>query len=245
MTILAWRQSGIDRGHSVVLLHTWGSDGVEDWDRSGVAAALANAEIVSFVPDLPGHGESADILIPPDADPARWAAHACLVDMDRMGITRFSVVGYGDGGPVAGHLAARAPDRVERLVLIGCDDVVEVPFAAEIAAALRDPTASMWHPEAAELVARGRRDRRHHLPTLAQWIEQRTWPAAPRLGALRTPVLLAVGTEDPRRDRAPRLAQLFHDARLVAVPGDHQTSLSCPELARHLVEFLTSGVRQA
>ena len=244
MTILAWQRGGIDRGCSVVLLHTWASDGTRDWEATGVAAALAKAGIVSFVPDLPGHGESADILVPPDADPARWAAHACLVDLERMGVGRCSVVGYADGGPVAGHLAVRAPERIDRLVLIGCDDIVEVPNAAEIAAALRDNGAPVWHPEAAELVALGRRDRRHHLPTLAQWVEHRRWPAAPRLGALRLPVLLAVGADDPRRDRAPRLAQLFHDARLVTVPGDHQSSLSSPELARQLVDFLAPGVRQ-
>lgn len=241
MTILAWQRGGLQTSPAVVLVHTWASDGTTDWDRTGVAATLARAGLSPLAPDLPGHAESADVLIPPDVDPARWTAHACLADLDRMMIGRCAVVAYADGGPVAGHLAVRAPDRIDRLVLIGCDDIVEVPHAEEIAAALRDLDATVWHPEAAALVARARADRRHHLPTLAQWIERRCWPAAPRLGALRLPVLLAVGTRDPHRNRVPRLAQLFHDARLVTVPGDHRTALSSAELASQVADFLAGS----
>ncbi len=228
----------------MVLVHTWASDATADWDRTGDAAALARAGLSVLAPDLPGHAESADILIPPDTEPARWTAHACLADLDRIRIDSFAVVAYADGGPVAGHLMVTAPERVGRLVLIGCDDIVEVPHAAEIAAALRDPGATVWHPEAAEVVARARADRRHHLPTLAQWIERRQWPAAPRLGALRLPVLLAVGTRDPHRVRAPRLGQLFHDARLVTVPGDQRGALSSAELAKQVAAFLGATALQ-
>jgi pimeloyl-ACP methyl ester carboxylesterase len=241
-TILAWQGGGADQGCSVVLLHTWGSDGTADWDRTGVAAALARVHVRSLVPDLPGHGESADLLIPPDAEPAGWSARACLADLDRMGVRRFAVVGHGDGGPVAAHLAARVPERIERLVLVGCDDAVEAPYALQIANVLREPAVRVWNPSIAEMVARARADRRHHLPTLAQWIERRSWPAAPQLSALRAPVLLAVGAEDPRRAGAPRLAQCFRDARLVTVPGDQTSSLRSPEFARQLVDFLAPAL---
>jgi pimeloyl-ACP methyl ester carboxylesterase len=241
VTILAWQRGG--NGPPVVLVHTWASDATADWDRTGLAAALAKAGLSVLAPDLPGHANSADILIPPDTEPARWAAHACLADLDRMGVDTFAVVAYADGGPVGGHLVATVPERVDRLVLIGCDDVVEVPHATEAATALRDPGATVWHPEAAELVAHARADRRHHLPTLTQWIERRQWPAAPRLGVLHLPVLLAVGTHDPHRIRAPRLGQLFHDARLVTVPGDQRSALSSKELASQVADFLNVHAR--
>jgi pimeloyl-ACP methyl ester carboxylesterase len=245
VTILAWQRGG--DGPSVVGVHTWASNGTADWDRTGIAAALIQAGLSVLVPDLPGHAASANVVVPSDAEPAKWTAHACLADLDRIGVDRFAVVAYADGGPVAGHLVVAAPTRVDRLVLIGCDDIVEIPHAAEIAAALRDPGATVWHPEAAEVVARARADRRSHLATLAQWIERRQWPAAPRLGALRLPVLLAVGARDPHRVRAPRLGKLFHDARLMTVPGDQRSALSSPQLARQVADFLAvtrAGIQQ-
>lgn len=237
MTILAWQQGGASGGPNVVLLHDWASDGAGDWQNSGWIAALESAGITAYVPDLPGHGESADVLIPPDTEPAAWTASAILLDLERLRVTEFAAVGHVAGCLTAGHLAVRAPDKVPALVLIGCDDQPLIPRGREVASALRDDGAALWDPEAAEDVARARQDRRHHLPTLARWAEAAAWPAAPRLGALRTPVLLAVGRDDPRRERAPRLAALFHDGHLVTVPGTADSVLSEPTLVSSVTTF--------
>lgn len=241
MTILAWQRGGGSRGPNVVLLHDWAGDAVADWQDSGWVAALEAAGVTAYVPDLPGHGESADVLIPPDAEPAAWSAAAILNDLSRLGVEEFAVVGNVAGCLTAGHLAVRAPTQVPAAVLIGCDDRALIPRGSEVASALRDTGAGLWDPEAAADVARARRDRRHHLPTLAHWAEAAAWPAAPRLGALRTPVLLAVGRDDPRRERAPRLAALFHDGHLVTVPGAGAEALSSPELVEAVVGFIRAA----
>lgn len=238
MTILAWQRGGGDKGPNVVLLHNWAADGISDWQESGWVARLEAAGITAYVPDLPGHGESADVLIPPDAEPAAWTASAILLDLERLHVDEFAAVGFVAGCFTAGHLAVRAPDRVHHLVLMGCDDQPLIPRGAEVATALRDSGAGLWDPEAAAEVAAARRDRRHHLPTLAHWAEAATWPAAPRLGALRTPVLLAVGQDDPRRERAPRLAALFHDGHLATVAGDTAHALASAELVGAVVRFV-------
>lgn len=239
MTILAWQQGGSAAGRPVVLLHDWAADGVSGWQETGWVAGLEAAGITAYVPDLPGHGESADVLIPPDAEPAAWTAAALLNDLDRLRVDEMAVVGRAAGCIVAGHLAVRSPQRVRRVVLIGCDDQPMIPRGREIAEELRDSGAGLWDPEASEAVAHARRDRRHHLPTLAHWAAAIAWPAAPRLGALRTPVLLAVGQQDPRRERAPRLAALFHDGHLVTVPGDADTAATSPELIAAVAAFLS------
>ena len=123
----------------------------------------------------------------------------------------------------------RAAGRVTALVLIGCDDQPLIPRGREVAAALRDPVPRCGIPRPPSDVARARRDRRHHLPTLAHWAGPPPGRPRPRLGALRTPVLLAVGRDDPRRERAPRLAALFHDGHLVTVPGDADGVLASPD----------------
>ena len=236
MTILAWQRGGADRGDALVVIHDWGADG-SVWQTSGWIPALEQAGLVAYVPDLAGHGESADVLIPPDTEPAAWTAAAILNDLDRLRVDEFTVVGHISGCLVASHLAVRAPHRVRRMVLVGCDDQPLIPRAQDVAAALRDSSAALWDPEASAAVAQARRDRRHHLPTLAQWAEQAAWPAAPRLGSLRTPVMLAVGGDDPRRERAPRLAALFHDGHFVTVTGDARTALSSPELISTAISF--------
>lgn len=238
MTILAWHRGGAAGGRAVVLVHDWGASALEMWDDTGWVAGLDAAGLGALALDLPGHADSADVLLPPDGDPAAWAAQAILADLARLRVAEFAVAAVAAGCLTAAHVAARAPRQVRRLVLVGCDDRAADPYADEVAAGLRDPAARVWHPEAAEAVARGRRDRRHHLPTLADWVQRARWPAPPRLSALRMPVLLAVGRDDPRHERAPRLAALFDDARLTTVPGDHQTATAAPELVALAVTFL-------
>lgn len=239
MSLLAWERAGTAGGPPVVLVHSWAGDRRADWQASGWVAALERAGLGLYLPDLPGHGESAAVRPPGGEEPAGWTAAALLEDLSRLGVDRFATVGYADGCLAAGHVAARAPERVRRLVLVGCDDRRGLPPARQTAAALRDPAASVWDPDVADAVARVRRDRRHHLPTLADWVERAAWPAAARLGALRLPVLLAVAADDTEgRERAPRLARLFHDARLVTVPGDRAGMLASARLLQAATGFL-------
>jgi pimeloyl-ACP methyl ester carboxylesterase len=239
MTTLAWQRGGDPDGEAVVCLHSWGSDSSTDWDATGWVAALDAAGMGALVPDLPGHGESADVLLPDDAEPGRWTAQAILADLDRLGVQTVAAVGFADGGITAGHLAVRDPGRVTRLVLVGCDDTQGIPGGKRVGPALRDAGARLWDPEVSAAVALARGDRRHHLPTLADWAERLAWPAAPRLGTLLTPVLLAVGAADrDRRDRVSRLAALFHDARVATVPGDRRGALADPVMHAAAIRFL-------
>jgi pimeloyl-ACP methyl ester carboxylesterase len=239
VTILAWQHGGVAGGPPVVLIHGWAADGPSDWDATGWVRGLGDAGLAAYVCDLPGHGESSDLLIPPEAEPAAWTAAAILADLDRMGVIDIRAVGYAEGCLVAGHLAARGADRVRRLVLVGCDDRAWGPRRDEVAAALRDPQARLWSAEAIDAVALARADRRHHLPTLADWADRIAWPAPARLGALRIPVVLGVGTDDAeRRERLPRLARLFHDARIVTAPGDRRGSLASSQMIDAVTRFL-------
>lgn len=237
MTLLAWRRGGTAGGATVVLVHDWAADG-GTWEAHGWVDRLGQAGLDLVVCDLPGHGGSADVTPPATAEPAAWAASAILADLTKLGVDRCAVAGHAAGCLVAAQLAVRAPTLVTRLVLIATADSPHVAHAAEVAAGLRDPTACVWNPDAAEQVSRARWDRRHDLAALADFVEHAAWPAAARLGALRTPTLLAVGANSARRERAPRLARLFHDAHLVTAPGDDATVLGAPELIATVADFL-------
>jgi pimeloyl-ACP methyl ester carboxylesterase len=241
VSLLAWQRGGRSGGPAVVLVHSWARDGVTDWEETGWVDGLGAAGCSLYVPDLPGHGGSADLPLPDRDEPGGWTARAMLEDLNRRGVGECAAVGFADGGLVAGHLAVRSPERVTRLVLVGCDDRRGLPPGPETAAALRDPTARVWNPEVADAVALARRDRRVRHDTLAAWVERASWPAAPRLGSLRTPALLVVGRDDvERRERVPRLAALLHDAHILTVPGDRRVALAAEETIAAVGDFLTS-----
>ena len=238
MTVLGWQRGGSAGGPAVVLIHDWASDG-GSWQDAGWVQGLAAFDVLTC--DLPGHGDSADIEIPLGREPGAWTASAVLSDLVHLHVSRVAVVGTGVGAVVAGHLAVKDTTVVTRAVLIGCDDGPLVPYADEVAAALRSSEASLWRPDAAAAVAKAREARNADTLTLARWAESVAWPAAARLGSLRAPVLLAVGRDDARHERVPRLASLFHDGRLVTVPGDAETALASPKLVSTVARFLGEG----
>ena len=97
-------------GPALILLHGLGSS-IYTW--ADVIPALARDHDVVAV-DLPGFGGS-DI---PDELSSSVLPTTVLGLMDRLGISRATLVGNSLGGAVAAVLAARHPERVRRLVLI-------------------------------------------------------------------------------------------------------------------------------
>jgi pimeloyl-ACP methyl ester carboxylesterase len=66
-----------------------------------------------IVPDVQGHGRTADIDRPIDA---RLMAGDIAALIDHLGLDRPDVVGYSLGGGVAFHLAVAYPEKLRRLV---------------------------------------------------------------------------------------------------------------------------------
>jgi lipase len=77
-------------------------------------AAEGLPELRWIAPDLRGHGRS-------DWNPP-WSVEQLVTDaiqvLDAEGLGRVTVIGHSYGGLLATHLAARDPQRVERLVLL-------------------------------------------------------------------------------------------------------------------------------
>ncbi|MEV7192930.1 3-oxoadipate enol-lactonase [Streptomyces sp. NPDC093510] len=85
------------------------------WDA--VAPRLRTAHrVVRW--DLPGHGRSPADLIGPGTTVADLAG-LVLALADSLGMDRFAYAGVSLGGAVGLHLAARHPDRVARLAVLG------------------------------------------------------------------------------------------------------------------------------
>ena len=111
-TIDGLRIRYVRKGHGppVVLLHGLASS-IYTW--KDVLPALATRHDVVAL-DLPGFGDSAV----PERFNSEQAVRAVVTLMDRLRIARASLVGNSLGGAVAVVIAARAPERVDRLVLV-------------------------------------------------------------------------------------------------------------------------------
>jgi len=120
------------RGHNLVLLH--GQPGTAaEWQR---LIAMMPKQICAVALDRPGHGSSQKAGGGLDVNTA-----AVIEELDARGIDRAVLVGHSYGGGVALAVAARAPDRVEALVLLGsvgpdCLNAADWLLAAPVAGAV-------------------------------------------------------------------------------------------------------------
>ncbi len=128
------RDSGPRDAPVVLMLHGFGAS-LHTWD-AWAQGLSATRRVIRF--DLPGNGLS-------EPDPAGNYTDArslqlVLALMDQLGVARASVVGHSIGGRMAWTLAARHPERVERLVLVAPDGFASPGFkygrAAEVPAVL-------------------------------------------------------------------------------------------------------------
>src|SRR5205085_6695220 len=101
-------------GRPLVLLH----GGLGSGEMYGpVLPALAERHEV-ILPDLQGHGRTADIDRPIDM---RIMAGDIAALIDHLGLEKPDVVGYSLGGGVALHTAAKYPAMVRRLVAVSAN----------------------------------------------------------------------------------------------------------------------------
>lgn len=125
-----------------------------------IARRLAAAGLRVAALDLRGRGRS-DVTPPGTYG---WPAHAgdVLAAATALGRERLSVVGWSMGAFVAMQLAALAPGRLERLVLIDACS----PVSAEVLTLIRLAVERLGaaYPSADEYIARMRA-----LPTIARW----------------------------------------------------------------------------
>ena len=106
----------VGTGNPVVLIHGSGP-GVTAWANWRTVIPNLSGAFRVIAPDMVGFGYTArpaDAVYSLDG----WVKHA-LDFLDALGIERTHVVGNSFGGALALALAIRAPERIDRLVLMG------------------------------------------------------------------------------------------------------------------------------
>lgn len=185
--------------------------------------------------DLPGHGRSAGPLLPTVEAQAGWIAAL----LEAAGVKQAALVGHSMGALISLEAAARQPDRVTRIALIG--SAVPMPVSEALLGAAREarPKAEgmvnvwshgargalggnavpgLWMMGAGLRLMERAGDGVLHNDLNACNAYQRGLEAAARLPC---PALLVVGSGDrmtsPRA--APKLAAALADARIANIEG--------------------------
>jgi pimeloyl-ACP methyl ester carboxylesterase len=105
----------------VVFLHGWGGSSRTAWGATRLPQRLAAAGRETVVVDLPGHGDSAGSHDSADYDQIVGLVDASLPEGP------LDLVGYSLGAKISLMIAARRPERVNRLVLAGVGENVFAP----------------------------------------------------------------------------------------------------------------------
>lgn len=226
LSYLQWGSEGPD----LLLLHGITSN-AQAWWRVAPRLVQAGFRVTAF--DMPGHGHSNETADHRVESVAQLIAQAAA----DLGISRMLLIGHSWGGSVALAMAARAPERVTRLVLIdpALNLTAEVgktrvpnftkgigspldALAPAIAAANPD-----WHEQDVHWKAEAMQQCRAEA-VIGFFTKSGDWDLTASLGKLKVPLLLLVA--DPLAtiiDADTRSAAERHlraeSARLVVVPN--------------------------
>lgn len=236
-------------GPPLVLLHGATSAGREDFAAQLPLFAKA---FRCLVPDARGHATT------------RWDArdgfeYAWLVDdlaafVDALGLPTFHLLGFSMGAMTALHFAARHPERLRTLVVVGITTQREP--RASVARRLMDPERIDRHDPAwaAQLArrhdpAQGEGAWRRLLPAIAADVARQPLLGPADLRRIDPPTLVVAGDRDQfvPVDHAWGLARQLPDARLFIVPdGQHEVMNKRPALFNEaLAGFYRSTARVA
>jgi 3-oxoadipate enol-lactonase len=234
----------------------------------GTSVAMWQPQLAAFAErfrviryDHRGHGDS-----PVPAGPYRIAdlGRDVIALLDRLGIERTHLGGLSLGGMVAMWVAAHAPERVDRLMLLCTSARLGPPSMwTQRAASVRDGGTEAI---ADAVLARWFTP---HFATqnagVTAWARQQltSTPAAgyagcceaikdmdlePALASITAPTFVLAGAEDPATPPAHlhRIATGISNARMVIVPdAAHLANVEQPEaVTRLLLDFLTGGAAE-
>jgi pimeloyl-ACP methyl ester carboxylesterase len=217
-------------GSPVLLLHQT----PRSWDEYRDVLPLLGERHRAVAMDTLGFGDSEK---PPGPDSVeRWARAAAAL-LDALAIERTAVVGHHTGSVIAIELAASYPERVDRLVLSGTP-LVTADGRRE--RARRPPVdevepsedgshlTELWR-QRMRFYPRGRPDLLTRFVIDALKAGDRAagghgtvweYEMEPKLGRVRAPALVVVGTDDPfALPHARPLAERLPGSRVVEIPG--------------------------
>jgi len=222
------------KGYPVMLVHGFITNS-ESWKRSALYTDLAAAGYKVIIVDLRGNGRSGK---PHNEEAYQNDAEAMdlMVLADKLGMTKYAVVGYSRGAIIASRLLI-LDKRVASAVLGGMGSDFtnpEWPRRIMFYKALSGEAV----PELEGLVKRVKDD--STLDQLALAYMQKGQPSTSRseFSKMKKPVLVICGDKDEDNGSSKELAGLIPKSTYKRVPGVHNDTARSKEFSMEIIEFL-------
>ena len=230
-------------GEPIVQVHGFASTKEVNWVNPGWVKTLTGAGRRAIALDNRGHGASSKLYNPADYQMALMADDVRAL-LDHLRIERADVMGYSMGARITAFLSVNHPARLRSAILGGLGiNLVEGhsgDLAHTIVAALEAPSlADVVHP-----VGRAFRSfaeqTKSDLKALAACMRRpRQTLSRTQVASIRTPTLVAVGTNDDVAGSAQKLAALIPGARALDIPNrDHMLAVGDKVFKAGVLDFL-------
>ena len=233
---LAYRELGV--GRPLVLIHGYFSTATVNWLRYGHAAKLAARGYRVVMPDLRGHGDSAK---PHDAAfyPADILADDGFALIEHLELTDYDLGGYSLGARTTVRMLVRGATPARAIIAgMGLEGLTNTSGRGGYFRNILSnpgtfkPGSPEWMAEAFLKTVGG------DPVALAHILDTFVDTAPEALARIRTSALVLIGADDDDNGSGEALAATLPGARYVAIPGNHMSAVTKPELAAAMAEFL-------
>jgi len=226
-------------GPAVLLLHGLFSSAQTNWIRYGTARRLAEAGYRLILPDFRGHGQSSA----PD-DPSAWPTDVlardieAVVDQLRLG-GDYVLGGYSLGARTVIRLLARgARPRAAIVAGMGLTGITDGAARGAWFIRMIEGRGS-WARGTGEFVAESFMKGSVQNPdAIVHLLRAQVSMPPDVLAGMDLPILLPCGADDQDNGSAQALADALPDGRYSEIPGNHMGSVTRPELATALLDFV-------
>ncbi|GAB3497737.1 alpha/beta fold hydrolase [Flexivirga lutea] len=236
---LVWRELGA--GRPVVLIHGFVSNALTNWIRYGHAKTVADKGFRVIMPDLRGHGDSAQphdaAAYPPDVLAMDGAAL-----IEQLGLTDYDLGGYSLGAHTAVRMVLRGATPARLITAgMGLDGIENLKTRDEVYETAFDLDQEVDKRSAAGKARIFMRQTGSDPVALrGVWRSSvRTDPA--ELSAISQPLLAICGAQDTdHREGAERLAAAVPHGSFAEIPGNHMSAVADRALGRTIADWLAS-----
>jgi pimeloyl-ACP methyl ester carboxylesterase len=238
--VLAYREMG--EGRPLLLIHGYFSTALVNWVRYGHAALIAAHGYRVIMPDLRGHGDSAkphtSAAYPPDV-----LVEDGFALLDHLGLTEYDLGGYSLGGRTALRMLVRGATPGRAIVAgMGLEGMTQTAnrtgYFRHVLTHLGgfERGSSEWMTEA--FLHTMRADPVALLHVLDSFVD------TPReeLARIETPTLVLAGADDDDNGSAEALSDDLSNGRYEAIPGNHMSAVTQPQLGAAIAAFLGGRV---